>query len=194
MSKKEEICSYVKDVYKALETLSVEEIDRAINVLLGAYRKGKNIYIFGNGGSAATASHFVCDFNKGTLPRMGEGKRFKFFCLNDNIPMLTAISNDIGYDQVFRFQLESNLNKGDVIIAISGSGNSKNVIAAVEYAKSRGNIVIGLTGFGGGELMKLADINLNVSIEDMQITEDVHMILDHLMMKIVAAQILKETE
>ena len=111
-------------------------------------------------------------------------KKFRFLCLNDNVPTVMAIANDIGYDEIFRFQLRGRLQPGDVVIGISGSGNSKNVLNAVEYAKECGNTVVGFTGFGGGKLRELADISLHVPVNSMQITEDVHMVFDHLMMSI----------
>ena len=142
----------------------------------------RNIYIFGNGGSSATASHFQNDFNKGISEYTK--KKFRFICLNDNIPTIMAVANDIGFDEVFRFQLQGKLEPDDVVIAISGSGNSKNVINAVEYAKEVGCTIVGLTGYEGGKLKKLSNISLHVPIKSMQITEDIHMILDHLMMSI----------
>ena len=104
--------------------------------------------------------------------------------MNDNIATVMAIANDIGYEEVFRFQLQGNLEPGDILIAISGSGNSENIINAVEYAKQQGNQVIGLTGFDGGRLKKLSDISLHVPVMSMQVTEDIHMIFDHLMMSV----------
>ncbi len=140
------------------------------------------MYVFGNGGSAATASHMQNDFNKGVSEWIEP--KFRFHCLNDNIATLMAVANDIGYDEVFRFQLEGQLEPGDVVVALSGSGNSKNVIRAVEYAKRLGNKVIGVTGFDGGRLRELADISLHAPVMSMQVTEDVHMMFDHLMMSV----------
>ena len=162
--------------------LDVEQINHALNLLQETLEKEGNIYIFGNGGSAATASHFVNDFNKGISEYTA--KKFRFTCLNDNVSTLMAIANDIGYEEVFRFQLRGKLKENDIVIGISGSGNSPNVINAVEYARECGNKVIGLTGFSGGKLKELCDINLHVDINSMQVTEDVHMFFDHLMMSI----------
>jgi D-sedoheptulose 7-phosphate isomerase len=153
-----------------------------MNLLLEAYESEKNIYIFGNGGSASTASHYQNDFNKGVSE--WTPKKFRFVCLNDNIPTVMAIANDIGYEEVFRFQLRGRLVPGDIVIGISGSGNSANVVNAVEYSKSLGNKVIGVTGFDGGKLKQLCDIALHVPVNSMQITEDIHMIFDHLIMAI----------
>lgn len=140
----------------------------------------KRIYIFGNGGSSATASHFQNDFGKGVSEYVED--KFRFQCLNDNVATLMAVANDIGFEEVFRFQLNGVIEPGDIVIAISGSGNSKNVINAVEYAKSCGNKIIGLTGYSGGKLKELSDISLHVPVNSMQVTEDIHMVFDHLMM------------
>lgn len=155
-----------------------------MNVLLEAYESDSNIFIFGNGGSSATASHYVVDFNKGVSIKLD--KKFRLICLNDNIPSIMAIANDCGFENVFLMQLEGRLNKGDILIAISGSGNSKNVIKAVEYAKSQGNRVLSLTGYSGGKLLELSDVPIHVNINDMQVAEDVHMMLCHMIASTLA--------
>jgi len=176
------IKSYIEKEISILNALDIAAINTTMNLLYETLEAEKNIYIFGNGGSAATASHFTNDFNKGISEHTA--KKFRFICLNDNIATIMAIANDINYDEVFRFQLRGRLAPGDLIIAISGSGNSKNVINAVEYAKEQGNKVIGLTGYNGGKLKPLSDVSLHVPIDDMQITEDIHMVFDHLMMSV----------
>lgn len=177
-----EIQGYLEHEITVLRALDVVEINRVLNLLLEAFEKERTIYIFGNGGSAATASHYQNDFNKGISEHTQ--KKFRFCCLNDNIATLMAIANDIGYEEVFRFQLTGKLQPGDLVIAISGSGNSLNVINAVEYAKQEGNVVIGLTGYNGGKLRQMADHSLHAPVNSMQITEDIHMIFDHLMMSV----------
>lgn len=178
----EEIIKYITQEQKVLESLDVAAINDTLNLLEQTFEAEKMIYIFGNGGSSATASHFQNDFNKGVSEHTD--KKFRFLCLNDNVSTMMAIANDIGFDEVFRFQLQGRLSEGDIVIAISGSGNSRNVINAVEYAKENGNKVVGLTGFGGGRLSEIADISLHAPVNSMQITEDIHMIFDHLMMSI----------
>ena len=178
----QQIKDYINLEIEVLKNLEVDKIDAAMNLIMKAYEANKKIYIFGNGGSSATASHYQNDFNKG-ISEYVETK-FNFTCLNDNMATIMAIANDIGFEEVFRFQLKNKLEEGDIVIAISGSGNSKNVINAVEYAKSQGNKVIGLTGFSGGKLKELSDISLHADINSMQITEDIHMIFDHLIMSI----------
>lgn len=181
---KEKIDDYIDRLKSAMDSLDKNQINDVMNVLLKAYENENTIYIFGNGGSASTASHYVCDFNKGVSIKLP--KKFKFNCLNDNIATIMAIANDCGYENVFSIQLEGKLKKGDVIFAISGSGNSKNVIKAVEYAKSQGNEIISLTGYDGGKLLDLSDHPIHVNVDDMQIAEDIHMMLCHMMSSTIA--------
>lgn len=178
------IDDYENRLKSTFDALDKDQINDVMNVLLKAYENESTVYIFGNGGSASTASHYVCDFNKGVS--IGLEKKFRFVCLNDNTATVMAIANDCGYENIFSIQLEGKLKEGDVIFAISGSGNSKNVIKAVEYAKGQGNEVISLTGYDGGKLLQLSDHPIHVNINDMQIAEDVHMMLCHLMSSIVA--------
>ena len=178
-----DIAAYVSLLQETLYRLDKDAINEAINLIVKTTEDEKTIYIFGNGGSAATASHFQNDFNKG-ISEYTEHK-FRFQCLNDNISTVLAIANDISFDEIFRFQLRGRLSEGDIVIALSGSGNSKNILNAAEYARECGNKVIGLTGFSGGALAPLCDISLNAPVNSMQITEDVHMIFDHLMMAVL---------
>ena len=177
-----EINTYLEHEIDTLKALDVNEINAALNLLLETFEGGNTVFVFGNGGSSATASHFQNDFNKGVSEHTE--KKFNFQCLNDNVATVMAVANDIGFEEVFRFQLIGHMRPGDVALAISGSGNSKNVLNAVEYAKSQGAKVIGLTGFGGGKLKELSDVSLHVPVNSMQITEDIHMVFDHLMMSI----------
>ena len=177
-----DIRAYIDLEIDVLKRLDVDAINAALNLLEETRQKKGRIYICGNGGSSATASHFQNDFNKGVSEYIETP--YRFHCLNDNIATLMAIANDIGFEEVFRFQLRGNLEPNDILMAISGSGNSANVINAVEYAKAQGNKVIGLTGFSGGKLKALSDISLHVPVQSMQVTEDIHMIFDHMMMSI----------
>ena len=177
-----EIKTYLEHEIDTLKALDVNEINAALNLLLETFEGGNTVFVFGNGGSSATASHFQNDFNKGVSEHTE--KKFNFQCLNDNVATVMAVANDIGFEEVFRFQLIGHMRPGDVALAISGSGNSRNVINAVEYAKEQGAKVIGLTGFGGGKLKELSDVSMHVPVNSMQITEDIHMVFDHLMMSI----------
>lgn len=176
------IKSYIENEIETINKIDMDQINAALNLLEAGIKREATVYVFGNGGSAATALHIQNDFNKGISEHTKE--KFRFLCLNDNIATVMAIANDIGYEEIFRFQLIGKIKSNDIIVAISGSGNSKNVINAVEYGKNHGCKVIGMTGYSGGKLKELADISLHSPINSMQITEDIHMIFNHLMMSI----------
>ena len=177
-----DILAYFDRVKQTLDKIDIGEINNAMNAIVDVYERGGIIYIFGNGGSAATASHFVCDFNKGISEQ--REKKFNLICLNDNIPIVMAIANDIGYDEIFSFQLKNKLNQIDLVIGISGSGNSENVINAVMYAKDCCVKTIGITGYAGGKLREISDYSMHVPLDDMQVVEDIHMIFNHVMMRV----------
>lgn len=179
-----EISKYILLEDHALLTLDRHEIMCAIEILYEAIKHQKTIYSFGNGGSASTASHFANDFNKILNGKLSN--KFTFICLNDNIPTIMAIANDIDYSEIFTFQLENRVKPGDVVIAISGSGNSSNVIYGAVEAKAQGASVIALTGYDGGKLKDLADVHLHVPIDDMQITEDLHLMYNHLIVSVIS--------
>lgn len=173
---------YISTEIQVLQNLDIDELNRAANAIIECRDRGGNIYTIGNGGSAATASHMVVDFGKGASE--GRPVPFRIECLADNIPIITATANDLSYDDIFVLQLRAKLRPEDLLIAISGSGNSKNIIKAVEYAKSIGTKVVGLTGYSGGKLAELSDYRMHAAINDMQITEDVHMMFDHMLLRI----------
>ena len=179
---KKAIKEYYDREIEIIKNLNIDEINDAMNVIYDTYEKDGTIYICGNGGSASTASHFQNDFNKGISEYVD--RKFRFQCLNDNVATIMAIANDISYEEIFRFQLKNKVSSNDLFIGISGSGNSKNVLNAAEYAKECGIPVIGITGYNGGKLSQLADYHMHVDILDMQVVEDVHMTFDHMMMKI----------
>lgn len=179
----EKISDYFELEKAVLDKINKEDLNTIMNVLISARDKNRHIFIMGNGGSAATASHYVCDFNKGVS--YNKEKKFKFICLNDNIPTIMAYANDISYADVFVEQLKNFLTEGDVVIGISGSGNSENVVRALEYANANGGVTIGLTGYSGGKVKAISKHNVHVPIDNMQITEDLHMVLDHCMMFIL---------
>lgn len=183
MDFKKEIEAYFNKLKQTVDKVSIEELNILMNVLVEAKETGKTIFIMGNGGSSATASHYVCDFNKGIS--LNQEKKFKLVCLNDNIPSLMAYANDLSFEDIFVEQLKNYFQKGDIVLGISGSGNSKNVLKAIEYANIHGGITVGLTGYNGGKLREIAQYSVHIPIDDMQITEDLHMVLDHCMMKIL---------
>ncbi len=183
----ERIEEYLELEIGVLKSLDRSAINQAMNLLEKTRQSGSCVYVFGNGGSAGTAAHMENDFNKGISERLE--KKYRFRCINTNMATVMAIANDNGYENVFVQQLENILNKEDVIVAISGSGNSENVIRAVEYAKGQGCKIIGMTGYSGGRLKDLSDVSLHVPIDNMQIAEDVHIIFNHLMMYILSNEL-----
>lgn len=182
MDYRKDIAEYIELEREVLSKLDVDALNEAMQLIEEAYRNRKKVYIFGNGGSSATASHYQNDFNKGLSENLET--KFEFVCLNNDTATLMAIANDMGFEEVFRYQLQGRIREGDLVIALSGSGNSVNIINAVRYAKEQGNKVIGLTGIKGGKLMEEADVSLHVPVNSMQVTEDVHMIFDHLMVSV----------
>lgn len=181
---KEQIKQYIEMEKQVLDALDADEINEVMNVLEVARLKGKRIFICGNGGSASTAAHLECDFNKGISYE--QDIKYDIECLSDNVPMMMAIANDIGYEDIFVVPLKNKLKIGDVVIGISGSGNSENVVRAFEFANNLGADTIALTGYSGGRLKKIAKYNIHVNIDNMQIVEDVHLVLNHMMMFILS--------
>jgi D-sedoheptulose 7-phosphate isomerase len=178
------IRNYFAKLKETIDRISLEEIEQVLQVLGEARAQGRQIFVMGNGGSAATASHLVCDLNKGTAS--GKNGRFKVICLNDNIPTLMAYANDLSYDDIFVEQLKNFFQPKDVVIGISGSGNSKNILKALEFANAQQGLTIGLSGYNGGKLKETARYNIHVPVDDMLIVEDLHLVLDHLMTKMLS--------
>lgn len=177
--------AYLDRLKAAMDKISREEINEFLNLLVDALEAGRTVFTLGNGGSAATASHMAVDFNKGLS--YGKARRFRFICLADNLPTLTAYANDVSYEDVFVEPLRNFLQPGDLVIAISGSGNSRNVVKAVEFANAQGAVTVGLTGYDGGLLRRTARHGVHVPVRDMQVTEDLHMVLDHLAYSVLGA-------
>lgn len=183
MDLREMIEHYLESEIDILKKLDTEAVQSVVKAFEEAYERESDIYVFGNGGSAGTASHMANDFNKG-ISEYTE-KKFRFHCLNDNIPTMLAVANDIGYEDVFSFQLQNKVKEKDLVIGISGSGNSENVIRALGCAKEQGAITMGIVGYDGGKVADIADIVFHVPLSNMQIVEDVHMILNHMVMSVV---------
>ena len=183
--------SYIAEIEDVMDSLSLEQFEEVVNVVLEAYEGGHQIFMMGNGGSGSTASHFACDINKGAS--VGLEKRFRATCLNDNVPTMLAYANDSSYEDIFVEQLKNCLKPGDVVIGVSGSGNSKNVLRAIEYANSNAGKSIGFTGFDGGQLAKVAQKGIIVPVNDMQKVEDIHLVLAHMLMQIVHKKAREDT-
>lgn len=176
------IKAYIEQEKKEMDSINIEEVKKAVDTLFKAWHDNKQVFIFGNGGSAATASHFACDIAKGTLQRIydTDEKRFRVMSLTDNVAIMTAFGNDLSYADIFSQQLNHYVNEGDVVMALSGSGNSPNVIKAVELAKKFKAKTIAFVGFSGGKLKDIADIAIWVKSNDYGRIEDCHDMLHHL--------------
>ena len=174
----EDIKQYIAEIKETLDLLPYDKIQDVIEILQYARMNDRQIFIMGNGGSAATASHFACDLAKGTL--LPNKPRFRVIALTDNMPLFSAYANDNGYEHVFSEQLANLVRRGDIVIGISGSGNSVNVLNAIKLAKSVQATTIGLTGFDGGKLKDLVDVCIHVPNDCMKQVEDMHLMLGHL--------------
>jgi len=174
------LSSYSERLNDLLRNIDYKEIDKIIELFQEARQNGKTIYLMGNGGSAATCSHLSEDISLGAF-KPGK-KPFKTICLADNTPYITALGNDIGYENVFLGQLRCLMEQGDIVLGISGSGNSPNLIKAIEYANQNGGISIGILGFDGGKMKKICKYNITVESEKglYALVEDIHMILAHM--------------
>ncbi len=171
------IPEYLATLGDVLRRVPTDELEAVVTEIRQAWASGHRVFLLGNGGSAATASHLVCDLAKGTA---APGRpRLKAMAFTDNVPLLTAYGNDLSYDRVFAEQLANFVQPGDVVVAISGSGNSPNVLAAVELANQAGATTIGLTGFRGGKLKGLVQRCVVVPSDNMQQIEDAHMVIGH---------------
>lgn len=184
------INQYFKNLNDVFDIISKKSIEDFFGILLDAYQKEQQIFIMGNGGSASTASHFACDINKGVSHNLE--KKFKVFCLNDNVPAVMAYANDISYDVIFKEQLSNFLNVNDIVIGISGSGNSINVLKAIDYANQKNALTIGISGFDGGQLSGIAQKHILIPNDDMQIIEDLHMIIVHMSMQWLSKSLKKQ--
>jgi D-sedoheptulose 7-phosphate isomerase len=179
--------SYFAHLVETIAGLPVTEIDEMVSVLIQAYESSRMIYLFGNGGSAALASHFACDLGKGATD--GLRKRFQVLAFTDNVPLMTAWANDARYEDIFAEQLINFVRPDDIAFAISGSGNSPNVLKALQVAREVGAFTIGLTGFHGGKMKNLCDLCLIIPSDNMQIIEDLHLSVTHAVFTAIRDQI-----
>ncbi len=185
---------YIQELKAVLDSFPHEQFEKIHSAMMKAYQEKKNIFVMGNGGSASTASHWVCDVNKGCSYE--EINKFKMMCLNDSIPTILAYANDVSYDDIFVEQLKNYFDPGDVVIGISGSGNSENVLRAIDYANDNNGITIGLCGFSGGKLYRMVKIPMLAQINDIQKVEDVHLMIVHMTLQRIRQEldVLKETQ
>ena len=183
---------YIKTANDVFNKIDGDVLDKVVDVLYKGYLNSKMVFFAGNGGSAAAASHFSEDLAKGTQPDMSATKRFRALSLVDNVPYITAMSNDEGYEYIFDQQLICYASPGDILVCISGSGNSKNVVRATEWAKKNDLITIAITGYDGGKIGALSDINLHTPTFDMGLAEAIHMVLVHYITDRLKEKIMKE--
>ena len=179
---------YIELVKSTLDALDAKALESLVDAFHSTYEKGGNIYTMGNGGSGASASHAAGDFLKGAS--YGLDKRFRMICLNDNLPSMMAIANDIGWESIFVEPLKNFLSSNDLVIGISGSGNSKNVVNAIEYANEQGATTVAMSGFKGGKISQIATINVHAPVIDMEVTEDVHMVIFNIVKKQMMARLM----
>lgn len=181
------IRNYVGRLQQILDTLDLAAVERAAAAIIEAYDTHRTVFICGNGGSASTASHMAADLGKNTV---AAGKtRLRVLSLNDNMAWFSALGNDLGYDNVFVEQIANLLQPGDVLVAISASGNSPNVVKAAEFARTHGGKVVALVGFKGGKLKEIADVTVHLQSHDYGPVEDGHLILNHMFVEAVRARI-----
>jgi D-sedoheptulose 7-phosphate isomerase len=183
---------YFQAYQQTVARLPYHAIDQAALLLVRAYEEGRNIFLFGNGGSASLASHFACDLAKGTIS-VTNGKRFRALALTDNLPLLTAWANDSSYENIFAEQLRTFIGHKDIVFAISGSGNSPNVLHALQVAKEVGAFNIGLTGFQGGKMKQFCDLTIVIPSNNMQVIEDLHLSATHAIFTCIC-QLLQQTK
>jgi len=173
-----DLIRYVSDLQTTLNRLPMDRVEQVITILQEARLAGRTIFVMGNGGSASTASHLVCDLAKNT--RHEQWPPFRVVGLADNMAIFSAYANDEGYDKVFSQQLASLVNEGDIVLGISASGNSPNVLQAIELAKERGATTVGFTGFDGGKLGPMVDVNVHIDSSRIEHVEDIHLMLEHM--------------
>ena len=174
--------NYLVELKSTIEKLDVNQIEKIGGILARAYKNDKSVFIVGNGGSAATASHFACDLGKGTLERHYDmhKKRFRAYSLTDNVALMTAYGNDLDYGDIFSQQLKNLIQQGDILIAITGSGNSKNILKAIELANNVGAETIAFLGFQGGKAKEIVDHSIIIESENYGVIEDLHLMLEHM--------------
>lgn len=183
------VSGYLNEVKRCLNALDKTKIEIAVDMIVEAYKNDQKVFVLGNGGSASTASHMACDLGKGTLHRVYDyaERRLKVISLTDNVALMTALANDLSFEDIFVQQLRNLVETGDLVIALSGSGNSPNVVKAMRYAKSRGAKTIGLLGFkNGGKIAKLVDCSIIVDSTYYGPIEDIQLILNHLIVSCIA--------
>lgn len=183
------INNYINQHAKAFSSIDILAVQKCLDLIINTISNGKKIITCGNGGSASTASHYITDWNK--MYNLATGKKFRGLSLADNIGIITAYGNDISYDEIFSGQVDTIMDDGDLLIVVSGSGNSPNIIKAIKAARKAGGKILGVLGYDGGEAMPLCDEVFHTPCWDMQICEDIHLSFGHLVMKTICEDDIK---
>tara|TARA_A100001011_G_scaffold400139_1_gene512631 strand:+ start:1650 stop:2219 length:570 start_codon:yes stop_codon:yes gene_type:complete len=173
--------NYLKAHKDLASRIDISSLEVAVDIIKNKFLDNKKIFTCGNGGSASTASHFITDWNK--MINLATGKKFRGICLSDNMGLITAFANDFSYDDIFSGQLASIADEGDLLISVSGSGNSKNILKAIKYANDNSITSLSILGYDGGEALKISNHSFLVPSYDMQLCEDVHLKFGHIVMK-----------
>ena len=180
------IKNYINKLHEIIDKVDQDSINDAIELISRKVEENKKIITCGNGGSSYTASHYISDWNKSFF--LATGKQFKGISLCDNVGLITSFANDVRYEDVFSGQLRNIGNKNDLLIVVSGSGNSKNVVEAIKEAKKIGIESLSIVGYDGGDCAKISDFVIHIPSFDMQICEDIHLIIGHLIMKNICSE------
>jgi len=181
MSNNFSVSNYLLAHTRLAQQLDLDSFQKGIDIIKAAFDSSKKIITCGNGGSASTASHYITDWNK--MVNLSTGKKFRGVSLCDNVGLITAYGNDLSYTDVFAGQIDALMDEGDLLVAVSGSGNSPNVLKAIEAARRSGGKVLGVVGYDGGKMLPLCDHGVWVNSFDMQLCEDVHLMFGHMVMK-----------
>jgi D-sedoheptulose 7-phosphate isomerase len=183
------VSNYLVAHHQLAQKLDPEIFQRGIEMIKATFESGKKIITCGNGGSASTASHYITDWNK--MVNLATGKKFRGVCLCDNVGLITAYANDFNYTEVFSGQIDALMDEGDLLVAVSGSGTSQNILKAIEAARRANGKVLGVVGYDGGKMMPMCDQSVWVPSFDMQLCEDIHLMFGHMVMKTLCDSAIK---
>jgi D-sedoheptulose 7-phosphate isomerase len=183
------VSNYLSAHHQLAKLIDANAFQRGIEMIKAAFERGNKVITCGNGGSASTASHYITDWNK--MVNLATGKKFRGVSLCDNVGLITAYGNDLSYADVFSGQVDALMDEGDLLVAVSGSGNSQNVLKAIEAAHRVGGKVLGVVGYDGGKILPLCDHSVHVPSFDMQLCEDVHLMFGHMVMKTLCGKTIK---
>lgn len=183
--------NYLKNIKNGIDTLDISKLIKIENILFDKIQKNKKIFVCGNGGSASVANHFLCDFNKGIKITSDNKLKPKIISLSNNIETILAVGNDISFDKIFSFQLDNYYTKGDILIALSSSGSSKNILDVLKYCKKKRIFTISLTGFAEKRFQRKSNINLDIGIKNYGITEDFFQIIMHMLSQSIRLKFIK---